>query len=150
MAGTHALIGIGEGLITAGVLGAVLAVRPDLVHGARILGINRTDTTSLGRRTVTLFVVGGVAVAVLLVAVVAPLASDDPDGLERVAIDQGFADDEQGHSLGDSPLAGYDVEGVDDDRVGTVVSGLIGLGVTFVAGMMFMLAVRHRRVGSRR
>lgn len=35
MVGTHVLIGIGEGLITALTVGAVLAVRPDLVHGVR-------------------------------------------------------------------------------------------------------------------
>ena len=34
MVGTHALIGIGEGVITAVAVGAVLATRPDLVHGA--------------------------------------------------------------------------------------------------------------------
>jgi cobalt/nickel transport system permease protein len=32
MVGLHALIGIGEGLITAATVGAVAAVRPDLVH----------------------------------------------------------------------------------------------------------------------
>ncbi|MEX2276086.1 MAG: energy-coupling factor ABC transporter permease [Actinomycetota bacterium] len=37
MAGTHALIGIGEGVITALTVGAVLTVRPDLVYGARDL-----------------------------------------------------------------------------------------------------------------
>lgn len=35
MIGVHLLIGIGEGLITALTVGSVLAVRPDLVHGAR-------------------------------------------------------------------------------------------------------------------
>jgi cobalt/nickel transport system permease protein len=34
MVGVHALIGIGEGIITAMTVSAVLAVRPDLVHGA--------------------------------------------------------------------------------------------------------------------
>lgn len=34
MIGVHLLIGIGEGLITAATVGAVLNVRPDLVHGA--------------------------------------------------------------------------------------------------------------------
>ena len=37
MVGVHALIGIGEGLITAMAVGAVLAARPDLVHGAQHL-----------------------------------------------------------------------------------------------------------------
>lgn len=35
MVGVHALIGIGEGIITALTVGAVLATRPDLVRGAR-------------------------------------------------------------------------------------------------------------------
>jgi cobalt/nickel transport system permease protein len=34
MVGTHALIGVGEGVITALTVGVVLGVRPDLVHGA--------------------------------------------------------------------------------------------------------------------
>jgi cobalt/nickel transport system permease protein len=34
MVGSHALIGIGEGVITALTVGMVLGVRPDLVHGA--------------------------------------------------------------------------------------------------------------------
>ena len=34
MVGVHALIGIGEGVITGLVVSAVLATRPDLVHGA--------------------------------------------------------------------------------------------------------------------
>ena len=37
MGGVHLLIGLGEAAITVAVLGAVLAVRPDLVHGARKL-----------------------------------------------------------------------------------------------------------------
>ncbi len=37
MVGVHMLIGIGEGVITALTVGAVLATRPDLVHGARDL-----------------------------------------------------------------------------------------------------------------
>ncbi|MDX3645481.1 energy-coupling factor ABC transporter permease, partial [Streptomyces sp. MB09-02B] len=35
MVGVHVLIGIGEAAITAATVGAVVAVRPDLVHGAR-------------------------------------------------------------------------------------------------------------------
>ncbi|MET0326976.1 MAG: energy-coupling factor ABC transporter permease, partial [Ilumatobacteraceae bacterium] len=35
MVGVHALIGIGEGVITALAVGAVMATRPDLVYGAR-------------------------------------------------------------------------------------------------------------------
>ena len=44
MVGVHVLIGIGEGVITAITVSAVLAVRPDLVHGASEL------TPTLDRR----------------------------------------------------------------------------------------------------
>ena len=37
MIGVHVLIGIGEGLITALAVGSVMAMRPDLVYGARDL-----------------------------------------------------------------------------------------------------------------
>jgi cobalt/nickel transport system permease protein len=44
MVGVHVLIGVGEGVITAMVVGAVLATRPDLVWGARDLAIDQADT----------------------------------------------------------------------------------------------------------
>lgn len=37
MVGTHVLIGVGEAVITAAIVSAVVASRPDLVHGARHL-----------------------------------------------------------------------------------------------------------------
>jgi cobalt/nickel transport system permease protein len=45
MAGTHLLIGLGEGVITAFTIGAVLRVRPDLVHGAGDLRRATTGAT---------------------------------------------------------------------------------------------------------
>ncbi|HEX9774277.1 MAG TPA: energy-coupling factor ABC transporter permease [Actinomycetota bacterium] len=43
MVGVHVLIGVGEGVITAMTVGAVLRVRPDLVHGARGLTLVRAE-----------------------------------------------------------------------------------------------------------
>jgi cobalt/nickel transport system permease protein len=43
MVGTHALVGVGEAVITAMTVSAVLATRPDLVHGARHLRPLLTD-----------------------------------------------------------------------------------------------------------
>ena len=47
MVGVHVLIGVGEGVITALVVGAVLATRPDLVWGARDLVIDQADAASV-------------------------------------------------------------------------------------------------------
>lgn len=49
MVGTHLLIGIGEGIITALVVSAVLATRPDLVYGARTLLARRGAGLSVDR-----------------------------------------------------------------------------------------------------
>jgi cobalt/nickel transport system permease protein len=48
MVGVHTLIGIGEGIITALTVGAVLGVRPDLVHGAADLQAPLTLGTKPG------------------------------------------------------------------------------------------------------
>jgi PDGLE domain len=98
------------------------------------------------RMRLTAFVVAGLAVALALAFFVSPGASSEPDGLERVAADEGFADEATSHDLGDSPLADYGVEGVDDERLGTGLSGVIGVGVTFaVAGGAIFLYRRARR-----
>lgn len=43
LVGTHMLIGIGEGIITAAVIGAVVRSRPDLVYGAPTFTGERTE-----------------------------------------------------------------------------------------------------------
>jgi cobalt/nickel transport system permease protein len=48
--GVHALIGIGEAVITALTVGAVLSVRPDLVYGAKHIAA----PAPAGRRPVTI------------------------------------------------------------------------------------------------
>jgi cobalt/nickel transport system permease protein len=50
MVGVHVLIGIGEGVITGLVVGAVLATRPDLVWGARDLALDRAPDGSVPER----------------------------------------------------------------------------------------------------
>lgn len=80
---------------------------------------------------------GIVAAALCAIAAVAAFggaaADDAPDGLQRVARDQGFAGTERDHALDDAPLAGYGVEGVRDEGVSTGLSGVAGVAVAFAA-----------------
>ena len=99
----------------------------------------------MGRTRLAVFVGAGLLVALALAFFVSPEASSKPDGLNKVAIDEGFAEQEQAHDLEDSPLAGYGVEGVDDDRLGTGLSGVLGVGATFaLAGGLFLVIRRLR------
>jgi cobalt/nickel transport system permease protein len=143
MVGVHALIGIGEGLITAAAVGAVFAARPDLVVGARGVDGVEGASTSLSRRAVGGFVGMGLAAAVALVVFVAPFAASDPDGLERVAEDTGFAAVAADNAY-DGPFADYGVAGLDNEALGTIVAGLLGTGLTFAAGMILVGLVRRR------
>jgi cobalt/nickel transport system permease protein len=133
MVGVHFLIGIGEGLISAATVGAVGASRPELIAGLEDVAMRPGEAATI-RSGVWGFVASGLVVASLLVLVVAPLASSEPDGLERVAIDQGFDDTSEQPEVAGSPLADYGVSGVEDETTGTRVAGLVGVMVTFGVG----------------
>lgn len=142
MVGTHALIGIGEGLITAVTLGAVWSVRPDLVLATADLAPTERPATLLTKRTVALFVGAGFLVTLLLVLVVAPLASSLPDALSRVATDRGFASAAT-DGLVRSPVSGYEVKGVDDDWWSTALAGAVGVSATFLFGLAVLKILRR-------
>jgi cobalt/nickel transport system permease protein len=145
MVGVHALIGIGEGIISGLVVSAVLASRPDLVRGASAFGVVGPQRVRLGRRAVAAFVASGLAVAAFLVVVVAPHAASAPDGLERVALDQGFGDAAVGSAAEGSPLADYEVAGLEDGALSTILAGIAGLVLTFSAGAAAMRIRAGRR-----
>lgn len=141
MGGVHTLIGIGEGLITGAVVSAVLAVRADIVYGAADLGVSTVPRLSLAR-----FVVAGIGVAVVVAALLSPFASSSPDGLERVALDQGFADTAQVTPVEASPLAGYGLAGVGSEPVATAIAGIAGVAVTFGVGYGIVRLRRRHKV----
>ncbi|MFN3763376.1 MAG: energy-coupling factor ABC transporter permease [Anaerolineae bacterium] len=129
MAGIHALIGIGEGLITVGALALITAVRPDLVEAERA-------PAPAGMR----WVWGGLAIALVL-ALLSPLASSYPDGLERVAENLGFMERAQ------EPLyeliPDYAFPGISNEALATIVAGIVGTLIVY--GVAVGLAALFRR-----
>jgi hypothetical protein len=92
-----------------------------------------------------LFVLGGLLAAVALALFVSPFANSNPDGLERVATDKGFAASERDHALKDGPVSDYSFRGVDNERVGTGIAGLIGVTLTFGVGTLMFGVLRTLR-----
>jgi hypothetical protein len=78
--------------------------------------------------------IAGLVIAGLVVVVLVPLASRDPDGLERVAQDQGFIGTARDALY--SIIPDYTVPGV-EGTMSTVLAGLIGVALVF--GVMFVL-----------
>jgi cobalt/nickel transport system permease protein len=142
MVGVHALIGVGEGVISALAVGAVLASRPDLVYGATDLERAQLAESKVGMRT---FVGAGVLVALVFAAVVSQFAADDPDGLERVAEDAGFIDSGQDHSLADFVFADYATAGIDNETLSLAIAGIVGTIVSLLVAYGLFIGLRESR-----
>ncbi|HEX4983191.1 MAG TPA: PDGLE domain-containing protein [Ilumatobacteraceae bacterium] len=98
------------------------------------------------RRNVLGLVIAGLVVAVAVATFASPFASSSPDGLEKVAADKSLDTDVEDHALADGPFADYGVEGVDDERVGTGLAGLVGVAVTFAVGFGLFAVIKRARV----
>jgi cobalt/nickel transport system permease protein len=120
MVSVHAVIGLGEGLITAGIVAFVLRTRPDLLHDVRY------QARPVGR----IVLAGGLGAALVCSVGLSLLPAtlwNYPDGLESVGIRQGFlaveasaADSASPITLAKASLAG---------GVGTVVMFVMSLAV---------------------
>jgi len=131
MMGVHALIGIGEALITVFAVGFIMQTRPDLLGEG-------SESAKASRNWVY---VGGIIA--LLVVLISPFASGDPDGLERVAIDMGFI----GTGL-DAPyeiIPDYTVPFLGELALSTIVAGVIG---AIVVGAIIVLVGRGMKAKS--
>jgi cobalt/nickel transport system permease protein len=131
MLGIHALIGVGEALITVSALAFILQTRPDLLGEG-------SESAKGGRGWV---VVGGIIV--LAVLLLSPFASADPDGLERVATDIGFIN--AGQPAPYSVIPGYTLPFLGETAVSTIVAGVIGV---IVVGAVIVLISRGMKAKS--
>lgn len=119
MLGVHALIGIGEALITMAALAFILRVRPDLLGEEKVKAQGGWGWVAIGM---------ALALAVVLLS---PWASADPDGLERVAEDVGFI--QQGLDAPYQVLPDYTIPLLGESGLSTIIAGAIGALV--VAGL---------------
>ncbi|MCB9422345.1 MAG: PDGLE domain-containing protein [Ardenticatenaceae bacterium] len=134
MLGIHALIGLGEALITVAALSLIMNTRPQLLQ---------TSAEAGGRG----WIVGGIAVT-LLIVLISPFASGFPDGLEWVAEESGFL-----HTAVDAPfqiLPDYTIPVLGETGLSTIVAGIVGALV--VAAITFGLArlLRGKKLETKR
>jgi cobalt/nickel transport system permease protein len=135
MVGVHMLIGLGEGLISALVLLAVLRTRPDLVL---------SDAAGGRRPAIGGVVALGLIVALGLALFVAPFACPWPDGLESVAAHLGFGASARPHML-PAPAPDYLMPGIGSRGLATALAGAAGALVAFgLALALSRLLVRDR------
>jgi cobalt/nickel transport system permease protein len=124
MLGVHLLIGLGEALITVAALAFIEQTRPDLIEEKAVAAKGGSG-----------WIYAGVIIS-LLAVLLSPLASANPDGLERVAEDMGFL--ELGQSASYEILPDYTIPFLGETALSTVVAGVVGalvlLGLMIVIG----------------
>lgn len=131
MAGIHALIGIGEGLITVGALAFIYAARRDILESGK--------TAPAGGKVV--WAVGlGIA---LLLALFSPFASAHPDGLEWVAEQKGFLDVAQGPLF--QIIPDYVFPGITNEAFATILAGIVGSLIVFGVALGVAYARRSQK-----
>ncbi len=122
MAGVHALIGIGEALITTLILAAVKRARPEL--------LDETAQPHLLPRAGEL--IGfGLLIAAGLVIFIAPFACRWPDGLEKITAQLGF-EHRAAKPLLASPFADYSIPGIASEKFSTIIAGIAGTLAVFL------------------
>jgi cobalt/nickel transport system permease protein len=125
----HALIGIGEAIITVAALAFILRTRPDL--------LNESSASAQGGRG---WIVAGLLIA-LIVVLLAPFASTNPDGLNRVAMDLGFI---HTGSSAVGPLAGYSIPFL-KGPTGKIAAGAIGAVIVLALAIGMGLGLRKKK-----
>jgi cobalt/nickel transport system permease protein len=133
MAAIHAVIGIGEGLITVGALTFLMATRKDLLE----------KTSPLVKSHKGIFA-GGLALSILLV-IFSPLASSNPDGLEWVAEQNGFLDLARVAMY--KVIPDYVMPGISNTSLATIAAGILGAIVVF--GVVIGIGLMEKRTSVR-
>tara|TARA_B100000965_G_C19484730_1_gene710249 strand:+ start:32 stop:967 length:936 start_codon:yes stop_codon:yes gene_type:complete len=123
MTSVHFLIGFGEGVITALIVGLLIRVRPDLIYA-----YDRED-----KNTAVSFY-GLFIMLILLLSLITPFASSSPDGLESVAEEFGFQETDGIVLL----LEDYGISTINNNFVSTFLSALLGIASIAIITAMFM------------
>lgn len=127
MTSVHAIIGVGEGLITALVLAAVNTTRPELLQH---------DSHSIKARDYKIFALYGLLVTVGVMVFVVPFASPLPDGLEKVSKVLGFEYKAVKQPLLSMPLTAYKFPGISTVTMSTIAAGLFGMLIVFLLSVI--------------
>jgi cobalt/nickel transport protein len=90
-------------------------------------------------------VAAGLLVSLVLAGVVSFYASSSPDGLNRVALDNGFSSSQMSSRTSPGPLAGYETKGVENDRFSGGLAGVLGcLAVLSLSGGLVLVVRRDK------
>jgi len=116
---THVFIGLGEGMITGGILLYIKRTKHELLE--------RQEVPNLAK-----YVAVSTILTLLVTAFALPFASGDPDGLEQVALRLGFFE-KATEIYTFSPMPDYTFLG-QESYLFVLIAGMLGMALTFGLG----------------
>ena len=130
MVTSHFLIGIGEGVITAFILSLLLKVRSDLVF----ISINKE---AKGKSVPLIGLLLFLSLGLLMIA---PFASSSPDGLETIAQDFNFSNQESIALF----LEDYSIHLISNSFISIILSGILGVSILVVFINLYLNLTRKK------
>lgn len=92
------------------------------------------------------FVLGFLAVALVVATFLSPFASSFPDGLEWAAEKLGFLHKAEGAEvLKSAPMPDYAIPSIENESLSTSLSGLIGTLVTFAIAVVIGIVLKSKK-----
>ncbi len=132
MLGVHALIGIGEAVVSVSAFALIVRTRPDLI-----------DTKTTKTKGGVGWVIGGMLAAGVVI-LLSPLASTAPDGLERVAEDLGFL------SMGEANpyklIPNYTIPFLGETSLSTILAGILGTAVVAILVILIARIIKGSKI----
>jgi cobalt/nickel transport protein len=129
MVGPHVLAGIMEGLISMLLLALIHKISPGFLA---ISSSNEEETKYKNvKPEIKKIIVLLLTLALIIGVFVSPFASRKPKGLEKLAIDHGFAGFYE-RIYYNAPFPNYSIPYVKNRITGHLISGLMGVIVTFL------------------
>ena len=130
MAGVHALIGVGEGVITSGAVSLLQTSRSEVLDAGE---------HAPGRASAAIVAIG--LLLTIVVAAISPLASPSPDGLEFIAQQFGFLDRAMESTY--SILPDYTIPFIENPVATTILAVVMGTVVVFTLAWFMGRRVVH-------
>lgn len=88
----------------------------------------------------------GLGLALIIAVLLSPFASDSPDGLEKIAEDQGFLKEaDEAEAWKDSPAPDYLIPGLSNEGLATGAAGAAGTLMVFALGFIIGKVLKRHR-----
>ena len=90
-------------------------------------------------------IITGLVIALVLAGIISIFASSWPDGLEKVAEKLNFLEKGEGQPALTSPIPGYAIPGIGNEKLAKSIAGILGTLVVFGFSYGIAMLIKQRK-----